>query len=299
MYHKRRIVYRVIKKKEQMPKPAKGIPLSKAIEGFLLTCQARRLSAHTIDDYSRTLKKFLAHTGDMPINAVGTSQISAFLSAQTVGTKTLLNYHIGLSALWTWAIKDGYIDKHVVRQVSRPRPQKLVVQPFELVQVRALLSAIKYAPERNRAIIMLLLDTGARASELCNLKLSDIDLANRRLKVLGKGNKERLLPFSPRTASVLFSYLASVEGKPFQMTRTSLAQYMRRLGKRAGVSDAHPHRFRHTFAVTYLRNGGDPYTLQEILGHSTLEMVKKYIALAQIDLESAHKRASPVDNWGL
>jgi site-specific recombinase XerD len=90
-----------------------------------------------------------------------------------------------------------------------------------------------------------------------------------------------------------------LEGSPFTMGRTGLAQYLRRLGKRAGVDDTHPHRFRHTFAITFLRNGGDPYSLQAILGHTTMDMVKTYLNIAQVDLDAAHKRASPVEGWKL
>jgi site-specific recombinase XerD len=298
MEHNRKQYKRILKallKRSGMVK-TKSMPLSKAIEGFLLSCQARRLSTHTIDDYRRTLAKFLKHTGDMPIHLVGTSQISAFLGAQTVGKKTLLNYHIGLSALWTWAIKEEYVEKHVVRMVDKPKPSKIVIQPFTETEIRALLQAIRYAPDRNRALILLLMDTGARASEVCGLQKGDIDLVNKRIKVRGKGDKERLIPFSSRTGSALFSYLATCEGKPFGFSRHSLAQYLRRLGKRAGVKNVHPHRFRHFFAISYLRFGGDPFTLQEILGHSTMDMVKRYIALAQVDLDTAHRKASPVEN---
>jgi len=71
------------------------------------------------------------------------------------------------------------------------------------------------------------------------------------------------------------------------------------IGNRAGVRNVHPHRFRHTFAISFLRNGGNGYTLQMILGHTTMEMVRKYLNLAQADLESAHRLASPVANWRL
>ncbi len=86
-------------------------------------------------------------------------------------------------------------------------------------------------------------------------------------------------------------------GTPFD--RNSLRKAIVRIGNRAGVRGANVHRFRHTFAINYLRNGGDPYSLQRLLGHSTMEMVKRYLAIAQADLERNHKLASPVDNWRL
>ena len=84
-----------------------------------------------------------------------------------------------------------------------------------------------------------------------------------------------------------------------EMNRSRLLKILVSLGKRSGVSDVHPHRFRHTFAIQYLRNGGDPYTLQALLGHSSLDLVKVYLRIAQIDIDTAHRRASPVDNWKL
>jgi len=284
-----------------MPHQAKGITLSKAIEGFMLACQARQLSKHTITDYSRTLNRFVGHVGDSLLNQITTTQVNAFLASQPFSAKTVLNYHIGLSALWTWAIKEGYTDRHILRMVDRPRPQKIAVVPFTEVEIKAILGAVRRNADRDKAIIMLLLDTGMRASELCSLAMEKINLATRSVLVLGKGNKERSLPISARTASALFKYISTVDNisEPFPFTRTSLAHLVRKIGDRAGVKDCHPHRFRHTFAITYLRNGGDPYTLQEILGHTTMEMVKTYLAIAQVDVNAVHKRASPVENWKL
>lgn len=78
-----------------------------------------------------------------------------------------------------------------------------------------------------------------------------------------------------------------------------MRQLIASLGERAGVRKCHPHRFRHTFAITYLRSGGDVFTLQAMLGHSSLDMVQHYARLAQTDIEQAHRRASPADNWHL
>jgi integrase/recombinase XerD len=74
---------------------------------------------------------------------------------------------------------------------------------------------------------------------------------------------------------------------------------IKRIAERAGVKNAYPHKFRHTFAITYLRSGGDIFTLQEMLGHGSLDMVRHYAKVAQVDVEQAHRKASPADNWRL
>jgi len=79
-----------------------------------------------------------------------------------------------------------------------------------------------------------------------------------------------------------------------------LRRLLNRMGERAGLAKSvYPHRFRHTFSVNFLRNGGNVFELQQLLGHTSLEMIKRYAKIAQSDVEAAHRRASPVDNWRL
>lgn len=301
------------------------ITLSQARQGYLLAVGARHLSEHTVKDYLNTFNKFTTFLGeDMTMEDITHKHIEAFFQAQIkVSNKTLLNYHTGLSALWTWAMREHIVRYHVVRDVTPPKPEERDIIPFTLIEVRAMLAVVgrdtngdiiekrwKNSADRNRAVLLLLLDTGMRASELCQLRVNGVDNHNRRVHVMGKGSKERSIPFSPRTGQTLWRYLASrvdlrtndpliatMDGH--DLNRARLLKMLVSIGKRAGVSDVHPHRFRHTFAIQYLRNGGDPYTLQALLGHSSLDMVKVYLRIAQIDIDTAHRRASPVDNWRL
>jgi integrase/recombinase XerD len=327
------------------------ITLSQAFEGYLLDARARQLSPKTILDYTNAFRHFSNYIGAPPLNDITADDIRQFLAhlgsrrvvpagvasrpPRVLSNKSILNIHVALSALWTWAIKEGFATEHVVRAVTPPKPEKPAIEPFSKSDVEAMLAVCKQSEpytrpgkrecsntrptaERDRAIILLLLDTGARASEICanprlktpGLQIQDVDHRNLTIRVMGKGDKERIVPISARTSKALWRYLLSrpdavpteyvftnQRGGP--LTSSGLLQLIRRLGQRAGISNAHPHRFRHTFAINFLRNGGNSLELQRLLGHSTLEMVKRYVALAQVDLENAHRRASPVTNWRL
>lgn len=307
----------------------KTFPFSKIIDGYLLSLGARHLSDHTVSDYSRTLNKFAVFLDeDRPIHEITSRHIELFLASQkNLSNKSLLNYYIGLSALWTWLVREGFVTENIVRRLTPPKAEKKEVVPLTESEIKAIMSALNRSKvyvrqgtsvdhslgsmERNRAIILLMLDTGLRASELCDLKIEDVDNRNNRIFVrLGKGMKERMLPFSPRSGQMIWRYLAARKdtqpGDPLfvsklnrSMTRTKLAEMFANIGRRAGVAGFHPHRLRHTFAIQYLRNGGNAYTLQAMLGHSSLDMVKHYLRLAQTDVDTAHRRASPVDNWRL
>lgn len=221
-----------------------------------------------------------------------------------------------------------------MKGVPAPRFETAPVEGFSKADVEALLSACKFTREadtadrrtfrmyrrtarRDQAIILVLLDTGLRASELCALIVNDVDQKSGRVQVkhgVGGGakfKKGRVVFLGKVARRALWCYLAerddeddpeahlftSVSGR--RITPNALRIMITRLGEKAGAQKCHPHRFRHTFAITYLRAGGDLFTLQALLGHSSLDMVRHYAQIAEIDISQAHRRASPADNWRL
>lgn len=165
---------------------------------------------------------------------------------------------------------------------------------------------------RDYAIVLLLADTGMRVSELTHLKLEDVNLERRILKVWGKWARERVIPFGVRAQRALLRYVKFHRPVPDNprtaelfLTYSGEAIKKRRIeaiiksyGIKAGIKGVRcsPHTLRHTAAVMWIRNGGDVFTLQQILGHSALDIVRIYVNLAQSDIETAHRKFPPADN---
>jgi site-specific recombinase XerD len=306
------------------------ITLSQAIEGYMIHAEARQLAPGTMADYTNTFQRFLEFVDDVSIHQISKRDVERFIiSLGHFKNKTQLNYHIGLSALWTWLVDEELVKKNVVRQVRPPKPEKTAIVPFTEQDLKLMMASLNRSKAyrrpgqaersnhglqnslRNQAILLLLLDTGIRASELCDLRLQHADLRNRRVKIFGKGSKERIVPISVKTAKAIWRYLttrpdakaqeplfASMKDGQF-LKRNALRLLLERLGDRAGVPHVHAHRFRHTFAIAYLRNNGDAFTLQSILGHSDMTMTRRYLEIAMTDVESRHQIASPVANWNI
>jgi site-specific recombinase XerD len=164
-------------------------------------------------------------------------------------------------------------------------------------------------PDRDVAIILFMIDTGVRVGEIAGLKVTDIDFEAGRCRVFGKGAKERLVPIGRRTRRALRRSLAVRTGiapnAPLFVGRdgdalstAGLQNLVRRLVARSSLDvRCSPHVLRHTFARTFLANGGDVFSLQRILGHSpaSLEVTRRYVYLLDDDLRETHRRASPVD----
>jgi site-specific recombinase XerD len=308
----------------------RNLTLNDVIEGYLLHVESRRLSPNTIKTYVYAHDKLLAHIpGDTLIQNIDVNDVARCLASYPdLSKKTLCNVHSALSALWRWAVDQGLVDDNPLEHIDRPKPEQRVIVPLKQDEVQALLKSCERTRSytrpgkrecsnrrptalRDRAILLLLVDSGIRATELCELTIADVNKRQRHILVFGKGAKERVIPLSPRTIQAIWRYLTTRDhdirvDEPLFVTtndnpldRHQLRHLLDRLASAADVEKVHPHRFRHTFAINYLRNGGDIYSLQRILGHASLDMVKKYLTLAQTDVNRAHRRASPVDNWKL
>jgi len=201
-------------------------------------------------------------------------------------------------------VTEGVLDASPMDRIPVPVARLDQVMPFDPDEVKRLIIAARGGPfpRRNEAIIRLLYDTGLRASELCSIKVSDLEMSERRLTVVGKGNKRRVVAFGAKTARALWAYARDVaperalfEGERGPLTRSGLQQLMTKAGIAAGVRDVHPHRLRHTFAVEFLRAGGNVFTLQTILGHTHLQMTQRYVAVAQADVVVQQRRHAPGD----
>ncbi len=132
------------------------------------------------------------------------------------------------------------------------------------------------------------------------------------LKVWGKGAKERMVPFGKKVQGALWKYMMSCRPPPIvprydhvfltwhgrPLTKDRVEAIVEHYGRKAGISGVRvsPHTFRHSFAVMFLRNGGNVFSLQRIMGHSTLDVLRIYVNMAQADIQEAHRRHSPADN---
>jgi integrase/recombinase XerD len=213
-----------------------------------------------------------------------------------------------------WCSREEDMEEYVTPKAARvdmPKLDKKVVDIFTPEELTALLKACskEITPEMQKkayAAILLLYDTGIRAEELCGLTLDNVHLTDREayIKVLGKGRKEREIGLGRRSREALYKYIrrfrkANKEEQHVFLTRwhtpmttRRLDQMVYRLADWAGVEHAHPHKFRHTYAMNYLAAGGDFFDLCRLMGHSTTEVTRLY--LEAYTSQQARKRGPSV-----
>lgn len=258
------------------------------------------------------LRQFFAYVTRTPSGEVGRWDNPQ--KKKAIRPCTVRTYYVHIRPFFNWLVDEGLLGASPIDSVPTPKARSEQIKPFTETQVTGLLNASRKTvhPKRDEAIVSFLLDTGVRASELCGLCMSDLDLNAKCCVVLGKGNHHRTVYFGRSTAKLLWNYLKEANdrqpttpvflsdrgtrsGDP--LTRSGLLQLVERLGKvaKVEVTRCSPHTFRHTFAISFLRNGGNVFSLQQLLGHTDLKMTNKYVALAQADIENQHRQFSPVD----
>lgn len=242
-----------------------------------------------------------------------------------VSSGNVKSYHSSISTFFNWLVQEGVISDTPMRRITPPVDRPDQIAPFTNADLLAIIACAKKStinPKREEAMVLLLLDTGIRVSELCGANRSDVDLQAGQLIVKhGKGNKTRALFFSRDTKRALYNYFnqpgntgafdAGEETPLFlaergenvggRLTRSGVDKIVRRICTAAGITGVRcsPHTFRHTMAVSFIRNGGEAFSLKEMLGHTALSMTNRYVSLAKVDLQNQHRRFSPVANLKL
>ena len=315
------------------------ISLTQAINGFKLHNEAEGLSPKTIDWHNRNLTYFknwlFGHSGkETLISEITAVQIRTYLNElrtdnhsyenhpyrkkqdKKVSPRTVQAYYTSLSSFFNWTIREEILTSSPVKNIPRPKVPKYLPDPFSDEEIRHLVNAAKHYSEKKSfrimAMVLALLDTGLRMAELLSIQMEAVNLEQGRFRVMGKGAKERFVFLGKASKRAVWRYISfarpeplpnvnnlflTQEGQP--ITSRRFAHMLEDLASRAGVDKVHPHRFRRTAAIKFLQNGGDLFALQKMLGHETLEMVRRYVDLSSEDVEKAHQKASPVDNMKL
>jgi site-specific recombinase XerD len=303
------------------------------MDNYFFQLEALSRSPKTISWYKEILIRYFnflkSHGLLKPVNKLGTKELIDYITHLQQSAKWLNNPHIknkgrlsqftvtghvrAIKAFWGWLYDEGYLDANSLAKFPMPKVPKNMIKVLSIEHIKKLLNVVdKHTTKGFRlyCIIMLLLDTGLRISELVGIRMTGIDMIKSWVKVTGKGQKERLVLFSKITRKELQKYIKYYrqdlcnQESPYlfpeagggHISVNSIQQAIRRLAKKAGLKDVkcHPHIFRHTFATMFLANGGADVALKEIMGHESFQTTQKYIHLQPQDLQKQHMKYSPV-----
>lgn len=306
-----------------------GVPLAQLrslLESYLLDGSYQLKSTRYLQDQRKLVEnRLLPYLESINATHCGKGEIRGFLIYTRAGGNhggtskcseaTVANYFRSLRAFWSWIVTEGVLDSSPFEGMPPPKVPKKLIQPFTGDQLRKLLDAASrtLAPRRDVALVLLLLDTGMRVGEVISLTVGDVDMQRRCATVKGKGGKVREVYWSPPTGRAILAYLrdrfdtdpiaeeslfVSTRGKGQDcgLTQWGVRQVLERLEKAAGISGVRcsPHTFRHTFALEFLKSGGNQFDLIRLLGHEDIGTTKRYVNQAQSDVQGAHTRFSPV-----
>lgn len=281
---------------------------------------AGRLSERTITLYLGSLRRFDDHLTERGhsrrVGDIARADVEDFIGhlLDTRTASTAATRYRGLQQFFKWAVREEEIAES---PMAGMRPPKLDEKPVPVVEVDTLRALLKvcegpgFTQRRDKAILSVFMDTGARISEVAGLQVTDLDLDSARREVAyvtGKGRKGRALPLGAATVRDLDRYLRERDRHPYAhlpalwvaqkgaMTSSGIAQMVKRRCKEAGVPPIHAHQFRHTFAHTFLAEGGNERDLMSLAGWDSPQMLQRYgSSLAAERARNAHRKLSPRD----
>lgn len=265
--------------------------LQQALDHFILDREAQNLSPRTIQNYSAGI---LAVLGDpsKDISTITTDQIKQNLSRLTVQASSKQTYLKYLRAFYTLLLEDGMVQRNPMDGVKSPRTGTKVLDALNEKEVSKILAS--KMDQRERALFMVLLDTGMRVDEASRLKVGQFDRSGGAI-ILGKGDRERYVQVGKTTLKALRCYERTLDGSELWQGRQgplgvrSLRLMMERVGDRVGIS-LNPHKIRRTTTITMLRNGCDLHSLASVLGHQDIAILRQYLPLVEADSKSAYDR---------
>ncbi|MGE5343371.1 MAG: site-specific tyrosine recombinase/integron integrase [Candidatus Omnitrophota bacterium] len=273
----------------------------------------KKYSSHTVSAYNLDIKQFLEYFkgSDLPIDKSSIRDFIADIYQRTKKKTTISRKTYAIKSFYKYLLKQGKIAKNPFDAIGSPKIDKTL--PGILTE-KEMLEFLDHLPEdnfinlRNKAIFEFLYATGLRISELTGLKMVDINFSEGLLRVLGKGKKERIVPFNNYSKDVLNRYLESAR----QKFKTSIDYiFLNNRGKKitpravemilqtvygaviGGNKRVYPHLFRHSFATHLLQRGANLRVIQELLGHSSLSTTEKYTNLNYEDLLHVYKQYHP------
>lgn len=283
--------------------------------------KVRRLSAATVRAYRSDLRDLGSGLGDAALDAIDLDVLRDWLWRATQrgdARSTLARRTAAARSFFGWAHEQGLIDVDPSLRLISPKKGRTLPTVASQDAMQNLLEAQRIAAEsgepisvRDRAILELLYGAGIRVSELCGIDVDDLDLDRRTARVLGKGAKERVVPFGAPARTALGDYLSRARPALLARSSTSTAALFlgsrgSRIGTRAvyglvadvlspfvGAETVGPHALRHTAATHLLDGGADLRAVQEILGHASLGTTQIYTHVSAERLTAAYRLAHP------
>lgn len=305
----------------------RSITVLEAIEEYRIHNRAQGLSPSYVAGSHRNLQEFARWLGqegrsnrmaDLSIDDARGFMVHVHERDNRVRPGTRLapdsvqQYARNLKSWASFLDREGFTRSDLFVRLRLPKVpvrEPEVLSEEEISEVVSIYNPATSTGLRNVLLVLILADSGLRLGELCNVTLDDVDLDSGAIKVMGKGSRERsvhvgatvlkllsryvrYLRPEPRSA-IIQNLLLAQDGSPLRVDAAK--HVMGRAAIQSGVKRLHAHLLRHTFATRYLLNGGDVLTLQRLLGHSTLEMVRRYSHLAAGYVAVQHRQYSPVD----